>query len=73
MIGPTTHHFYSYYYNIMSRPEGTRAPQDYYDDTEARKYNDSSRIINIQADITNRAIQMLSLPPDKSCYILDGI
>ena len=55
----------------MSRPEGTQAPQNYYDDREARKYNENSRIINIQAEITERAIQMLSLP-EKPCYILDG-
>jgi 18S rRNA (guanine1575-N7)-methyltransferase len=53
------------------RPEGTRAPQDFYDEKEARKYNGSSRIINIQAEITKRAVQMLSLPDDKSCYLLD--
>lgn len=55
----------------MSRPEGTQAPQNYYDEREARKYNENSRIINIQAEITQRAIQMLSLP-EKPCYILDG-
>lgn len=55
----------------MSRPEGTRPPELYYDDTEARKYNSSSRIINIQAEITQRAIEMLGLPEDRPCYILD--
>ena len=55
----------------MSRPEGTKPPELYYDDQEARKYNSSSRIINIQAEITERAIEMLSLPAGKSCYLLD--
>lgn len=54
----------------MSRPEGTRPPELYYDETEARKYNSSSRIINIQAEITQRAIEMLGLP-DRPCYVLD--
>lgn len=55
----------------MSRPEGTKAPQEYYDAREARKYNENSRIVSIQSEITQRAIQMLSLPATP-CYILDG-
>lgn len=55
----------------MSRPEGTQAPEAYYDEKEARKYSQSSRIINIQAEITQRAIQMLSLPEGRSSYVLD--
>ena len=43
----------------------------FYDDTEARKYNSSSRIINIQADITQRAIELLALPEGRPSYILD--
>ena len=54
----------------MSRPEGSQAPQDFYDDKEARKYNQSSRMINIQSEISERAIEMLALP-DRPCYILD--
>lgn len=54
----------------MSRPEGTQAPQNFYDDKEARKYNSSSRMINIQTEISERAIEMLALP-DRPCYILD--
>lgn len=55
----------------MSRPEGTRPPELYYDEKEARKYDSSSRIINIQAEIAERAIEMLALPPDEPKYILD--
>lgn len=54
-----------------SRPEGTRPPELYYDETEARKYNQSSRMNNIQAEISERAIELLALPENKSCYILD--
>eukprot|EP01038_Epipyxis_sp_PR26KG_P013463 gene13463-18059_t len=55
----------------MSRPEGTQAPQLYYDEKEARKYDSSSRIINIQADISDRAIEMLQLPTNRPSFILD--
>ena len=55
----------------MSRPEGTRPPELFYDETEARKYTSSSRIINIQADITNRAIELLALPEGRASYVLD--
>ncbi|KAJ1405518.1 S-adenosyl-L-methionine-dependent methyltransferase [Ochromonadaceae sp. CCMP2298] len=55
----------------MSRPEGSRPPELFYDDTEAKKYNSSSRMINIQREITNRAIEMLGLPTNRSSYILD--
>ena len=55
----------------MSRPEGTRAPDLFYDEKEARKYDNSSRMMNIQSDISQRAIEMLNLPPNKPAYILD--
>ena len=55
----------------MSRPEGTRAPELYYDEKEAGKYNSSSRIINIQAEIAQRAIELLVLPSGRPSYILD--
>jgi 18S rRNA (guanine1575-N7)-methyltransferase len=55
----------------MSRPEGSSAPDLFYDDKEARKYDQSSRMNSIQVEITNRAIEMLSLPEDRPSYILD--
>mmetsp|Transcript_13338 Transcript_13338/g.18287 ORF Transcript_13338/g.18287 Transcript_13338/m.18287 type:complete len:292 (+) Transcript_13338:30-905(+) len=57
----------------MSRPEGTQAPDLYYDEKEARKYDASSRMKNIQAEIAARAIEMLNLPPvtTRPSYILD--
>eukprot|EP01035_Chromulina_nebulosa_P055552 gene55552-76125_t len=57
----------------MSRPEGSRPPELFYDDKEARKYDSSSRIISIQADISERALEMLNLPPAnvRPSYILD--
>ncbi|TVY13222.1 18S rRNA (guanine(1575)-N(7))-methyltransferase [Lachnellula arida] len=46
----------------MSRPEDTLPPDLHYNDTEARKYTTSSRIQNIQAEMTHRALELLSLP-----------
>jgi 18S rRNA (guanine1575-N7)-methyltransferase len=59
-------------HNVMSsRPEGSQAPDQFYDEREASKYNASSRMVNIQAEISNRAIEMLNLPQDRPSYILD--
>lgn len=41
----------------------------HYDDTEARKYTTSSRIQNIQASMTRRALELLDLP--EPSFILD--
>ncbi|PNH49431.1 hypothetical protein VD0003_g7709, partial [Verticillium dahliae] len=46
---------------IMSRPEDTLAADIHYNDTEARKYTTSSRIQNIQASMTRRALELLDL------------
>lgn len=54
----------------MSRPETSNPPELFYNDSEARKYDSSSRMIKIQEEITTRALEMLGLPP-RSCYILD--
>ncbi|RKF72973.1 18S rRNA -methyltransferase [Golovinomyces cichoracearum] len=53
----------------MSRPEDTLPPDLYYNDSEARKYTTSSRIQNIQATMTHRALQLLDL--DNPSLILD--
>ncbi|KAK4156639.1 S-adenosyl-L-methionine-dependent methyltransferase [Chaetomidium leptoderma] len=45
----------------MSRPEDTLAADVHYDDVEARKYTTSSRIQNIQASMTDRALELLDL------------
>jgi len=55
----------------MSRPETENPPELFYNNNEARKYNSSSRIINIQAEISERAIEMLALPEGRPSYILD--
>ncbi|KAH7369335.1 methyltransferase domain-containing protein [Plectosphaerella cucumerina] len=53
----------------MSRPEDTLAADIHYNDTEARKYTTSSRIQNIQASMTRRALEILDL--DTPSFILD--
>ncbi|EGS18963.1 uncharacterized protein CTHT_0055790 [Thermochaetoides thermophila DSM 1495] len=45
----------------MSRPEDTLAADVHYNDAEARKYTTSSRIQNIQAAMTRRALELLNL------------
>eukprot|EP00742_Colponemidia_sp_Colp-10_P003228 GILJ01003438.1.p1 GENE.GILJ01003438.1~~GILJ01003438.1.p1 ORF type:complete len:295 (-),score=30.53 GILJ01003438.1:280-1113(-) len=55
----------------MSRPEHLAPPEVFYDDTEAKKYASSSRMIEIQATMTERALELLALPEDEPCVILD--
>ncbi|KAF3481718.1 williams Beuren syndrome chromosome region 22 [Arthroderma uncinatum] len=45
----------------MSRPEDTLPPDLFYNDSESRKYTSSSRIKNIQSDMTHRALELLEL------------
>ncbi|KAK5110859.1 hypothetical protein LTR62_005570 [Meristemomyces frigidus] len=54
---------------MSGRPEDTLPPDLYYDDNESRKYTTSSRIRNIQADMTNRALELLDL--QQPSFILD--
>ncbi|KAI1333030.1 S-adenosyl-L-methionine-dependent methyltransferase [Xylariaceae sp. FL0255] len=53
----------------MSRPEDTLSADIHYNDTEARKYTTSSRIQNIQASMTERALELLDL--SSPSFILD--
>ena len=47
----------------MSRPESTGHASLFYNAKEARKYDSSSRMVGIQREITERAIELLKLPP----------
>ncbi|KAK4755755.1 hypothetical protein SAY87_009512 [Trapa incisa] len=49
---------------MASRPELLAPPEIFYDDTEARKYTSSSRIIDIQSKLSERALELLALPDD---------
>ncbi|XP_078441277.1 S-adenosyl-L-methionine-dependent methyltransferases superfamily protein isoform X2 [Wolffia australiana] len=48
----------------MPRPEVQAPPEIFYGETEARKYTTSSRIIEIQNRISERALELLALPDD---------
>jgi 18S rRNA (guanine1575-N7)-methyltransferase len=54
-----------------TRPEHAAAADAYYDATEARKYTSSSRIIDIQAQMAQRCLELLALPPKRKFHILD--
>ncbi|XP_019197762.1 PREDICTED: probable 18S rRNA (guanine-N(7))-methyltransferase [Ipomoea nil] len=47
-----------------SRPELQAPPEIFYNDEEARKYTSSSRIVEIQAKLSERALELLALPDD---------
>ncbi|KAL2960845.1 hypothetical protein AAZX31_17G058900 [Glycine max] len=49
---------------MASRPEVIAPPEIFYDDAEARKYTSSSRIVQIQATLSERALELLALPDD---------
>ncbi|KAK8471077.1 hypothetical protein PHAVU_003G141775 [Phaseolus vulgaris] len=49
---------------MASRPEVVAPPEIFYDDSEARKYTSSSRIVQIQATLSERALELLALPDD---------
>ncbi|XP_054445231.1 probable 18S rRNA (guanine-N(7))-methyltransferase [Pteronotus mesoamericanus] len=53
------------------RPEHGGPPELFYDKNEARKYLRNSRIIAIQTKMTERALELLNLPDEKPCYLLD--
>lgn len=43
----------------------------FYNEEEARKYTSNSRMIEIQSQLSERAIELLALPDDTPCFILD--
>lgn len=55
----------------MSRPELTGHASLFYNAKEARKYDSSSRMVGIQREITERAIELLKLPDGRPSFILD--
>uniref|UniRef100_A0A2K6U390 18S rRNA (guanine-N(7))-methyltransferase n=1 Tax=Saimiri boliviensis boliviensis TaxID=39432 RepID=A0A2K6U390_SAIBB len=53
------------------RPEHGGPPELFYDKKEARKYVCNSRMIDIQTRMAGRALELLCLPRNKPCYLLD--
>ena len=56
---------------MTSRPELTGHASLFYNQKEARKYNSSSRMIGVQREITERAIELLRLDPNTPALVLD--
>lgn len=46
----------------MSRPELQTPPELFYNDKMSRKYNSNSRMVGIQAEISERCIELLNIP-----------
>ncbi|TNN01764.1 hypothetical protein fugu_011146 [Takifugu bimaculatus] len=46
------------------------SPQ-FYNEQEAKKYSQNSRMIEIQTQMSERAVELLNLPEGQSCYLLD--
>ncbi|KAL0248633.1 hypothetical protein GEMRC1_003867 [Eukaryota sp. GEM-RC1] len=56
----------------MSRPEHQAPPDVFYNDTEARKYTRNSRIIKVQKQMAERALELLDFPEDSGPkFLLD--
>lgn len=53
------------------RPEIQAPPEIFYNDQEARKYTSNTRMIDIQNQMTERALELLALPDDQDCFLLD--
>eukprot|EP00471_Norrisiella_sphaerica_P010420 CAMPEP_0184492208 /NCGR_PEP_ID=MMETSP0113_2-20130426/22611_1 /TAXON_ID=91329 /ORGANISM="Norrisiella sphaerica, Strain BC52" /LENGTH=285 /DNA_ID=CAMNT_0026876887 /DNA_START=121 /DNA_END=978 /DNA_ORIENTATION=+ len=54
----------------MSRPEHLAPPDIFYNEMEAKKYAYSTRMIEIQSKMSERALELLNLP-NHPCHILD--
>jgi len=54
-----------------TRPEESGPADLFYNDTEAEKYLHSSRMIEVQTSMAERALEMLNLPEDVPCMLLD--
>lgn len=55
----------------MSRPELTGHAAHFYNEKEARKYDSSSRMVGVQKEITERAIELLRLDHSRPSLVLD--
>ena len=55
----------------MSRPEHTAPAELFYNEREARKYAQSTRMLEIQTTISERAIELLNLPGNGPAFLLD--
>lgn len=56
---------------MSKRPEHLAPPEVFYNECEARKYTQNSRMMDIQEQMCNRAIELLLLPDDCTHLLLD--
>ncbi|XP_017886980.1 probable 18S rRNA (guanine-N(7))-methyltransferase [Ceratina calcarata] len=56
---------------MSKRPEHLAPPEVFYDECEARKYTQNSRMMDIQEQMCKRAIELLLLPEDSTHLLLD--
>ncbi|KAK0080927.1 hypothetical protein PV325_013087 [Microctonus aethiopoides] len=56
---------------MSRRPEHLAPPEVFYNEDEARKYTQNSRMMDIQVQMCERAIELLLLPEDEPCFLLD--
>jgi 18S rRNA (guanine1575-N7)-methyltransferase len=57
----------------MSRPEAVGPPELFYNEEEAERYTHNSRIMEIQAEMSERAIELLEIEDAESSFILVGL
>jgi len=55
----------------IRRPEHKAPPDIFYNEDEAKKYTQNSRMIDIQTSMSERAMELLGLPSDIPCFVLD--
>lgn len=55
----------------MSRPEHIAPPEIFYNDDEAKKYAMSSRMIDVQSSMSERAVELLGLNDTEANLVLD--
>jgi len=55
----------------IRRPEHQAPPEIFYNEDEAQKYSSNTRVMEIQATMSERAIELLNLPADVPAFILD--
>lgn len=56
---------------MSRRPEHLAPPEIFYDESEARKYTQNSRTIDIQEQMCRRAVELLLLSEDETFLLLD--
>jgi len=56
---------------MSGRPEHQAPPEIFYGTVEAEKYSNNTRIMKIQEEMSERALELLALPDDQPCFVLD--